>query len=221
MNLDILLADKKGIIFDHDGTIADTEKLWFKAALSLLQDNTIYLDEYEQEGLFQQLLGVTLQETATLLKNRFNLLYSVDDIIKALLLAVANFYNSQLTFVEYAQPFLEKLLQYPITMAIASNSNQKLLALSDKKLGLQRFFNHHIYGIECVTHGKPAPDIYMFAAEKLKIKPSECIAIEDSLIGVQAAKNAKIGVVIVIQTSSISYLCDETHIKIKGFDEFL
>jgi beta-phosphoglucomutase-like phosphatase (HAD superfamily) len=53
-------------------------------------------------------------------------------------------------------------------------------------LGLQKAFEAVLGGDE-VTHGKPAPDIYLLAAQRLGVPPSECIAIEDSPVGIAAA----------------------------------
>ena len=75
-------------------------------------------------------------------------------------------------------------------MAVASGSGLGRLEHSLKVTGLWDLFAPHIYSTEQVAHGKPAPDIYLFAAGKLGVSPSRCLVIEDSQHGTHAGKAA-------------------------------
>jgi HAD superfamily hydrolase (TIGR01509 family) len=77
-----------------------------------------------------------------------------------------------------------------LLMAVASGSGLERLEHSLKLTGLWDLLAPHIYSTEQVTRGKPAPDIYLFAADKLGVSPSHCLVIEDTEHGTLAGKAA-------------------------------
>jgi HAD superfamily hydrolase (TIGR01509 family) len=74
--------------------------------------------------------------------------------------------------------------------AIASSGSREGLERKLKRTGLWDLFAPHIYSADHVTHAKPAPDLFLHAAEALGIAPAECLVIEDSLHGVIGARAA-------------------------------
>ncbi|RUR76183.1 HAD family hydrolase [Chlorogloeopsis fritschii PCC 9212] len=79
-------------------------------------------------------------------------------------------------------------------MAIASGGSRYNIQTTLKVIGLSHFFDSTI-AIEDVALGKPAPDIFLLAAQKLKVQPSECIVYEDSNVGLEAARLAGMRVI--------------------------
>jgi HAD superfamily hydrolase (TIGR01509 family) len=77
-----------------------------------------------------------------------------------------------------------------VPVAVASNSSRKRVRESLAIVGLLQFFDGRIVSAEDVPHGKPAPDVYLRAADLLRIPPARCAAIEDSATGVNAARLA-------------------------------
>jgi beta-phosphoglucomutase-like phosphatase (HAD superfamily) len=73
---------------------------------------------------------------------------------------------------------------------VASNSGPQHVESSLKKTGLWKYFNGRIFTAEEVARCKPAPDVYLHAAQKLGYEPSQCVVVEDSAVGVRAAKAA-------------------------------
>jgi beta-phosphoglucomutase-like phosphatase (HAD superfamily) len=67
--------------------------------------------------------------------------------------------------------------------------------LSLEVTGLAELFGEHVFSAEQVEHGKPAPDLYLFAACSVGARPADCIVIEDSTIGIRAAVAAGMGTV--------------------------
>ena len=78
--------------------------------------------------------------------------------------------------------------------AVASSSETHHLDYKLRKTGLWDNFAPHIYSADHVTHAKPAPDLFLYAASALGIAPSDCLVIEDSVNGVKAALAAKMRV---------------------------
>lgn len=74
--------------------------------------------------------------------------------------------------------------------AVASSSDEPALRRKLAKVGLIEVFDPHVYSADRVAHGKPHPDIFLYAAEKLAVPPERCLAIEDSVNGVKSARAA-------------------------------
>lgn len=74
--------------------------------------------------------------------------------------------------------------------AVASSSFPDSLAMKLRKTGLYDRFAPHIYSTQLVPNGKPAPDIFLYAAERLGIPPQDCVVLEDSVNGIRAAVDA-------------------------------
>jgi HAD superfamily hydrolase (TIGR01509 family) len=73
---------------------------------------------------------------------------------------------------------------------VASSSDRERLAFSLAVAGLAAYFGDRVYSCELVAHAKPAPDLFLYAAERLGAKPDRTLVIEDSLNGVRAGKAA-------------------------------
>jgi HAD superfamily hydrolase (TIGR01509 family) len=74
-------------------------------------------------------------------------------------------------------------------LAVASSSHRRLVQYVLRKLEITRLFDLIISG-EDVAHGKPDPEIFLMSAKRLKVRPAECLVVEDAKLGVEAAKEA-------------------------------
>ena len=77
-----------------------------------------------------------------------------------------------------------------VPTAVASSSFPDSLVMKLRKTGLHDRFAPHIYSTQLVPNGKPAPDIFLYAAERLGVPPRECVVLEDSVNGIRAAVDA-------------------------------
>jgi len=114
--------------------------------------------------------------------------------------SIADRFTRSLEAFEDAEDTLHALHQRGVRLAVASSSTRERLELSLAMTGLDRFFDVMVAGDE-VAHGKPHPDLFLEAAERLGVLPEECVAVEDSQPGVAAAKTAGMFVVGVERTS--------------------
>ena len=78
----------------------------------------------------------------------------------------------------------------PLLKAVASSSTKEGLERKLRQVGLWSHFEPHVYSADHVAHAKPAPDLFLHAAEKLGVPTDECLVLEDSVNGVVAAKAA-------------------------------
>jgi HAD superfamily hydrolase (TIGR01509 family) len=81
----------------------------------------------------------------------------------------------------------EAIAALPYPRCVASSSTRERLALSLDVTGLAPLFGANMFSADQVAHGKPAPDLFLFAAQSLGAAPAGCVVIEDSPLGIQAA----------------------------------
>lgn len=180
----------KAIIFDMDGTITDTNPLWRAANRTLLKKRGVVLCPETEHEFFMKIDGLTTSETCKLIKEFAGLTDNLDDLIREKIDIVCNLYKEQVKFMDGFVDFYRKAQTYNLKMGVATNADNHTLQVAKEKLNLEHFFGTHIYNVSHVNKGKPEPDLYLHAAAQLKVPPEQCIAIEDSAHGIQAAKTA-------------------------------
>lgn len=175
----------KAIIFDMDGVLVDTEPLWSKGDKEFFKKRGVkYNDEFKAE-----IMGKSQDRNARFYKNKFNLKEPISELMKDRLKIIHNLYKSKISTKPGAVNLIKHLYKNKYIIALASNSSMKLINTTLKRFNLNRYFSAKISG-ESVKRGKPAPDIYLAAAKKIKVKPAECLVIEDTGSGISAAKKA-------------------------------
>lgn len=177
----------RALIYDFDGVIADSEVL----VNSAMAEGVTRLGlPMTAEGSIATYLGMRWPEviarTRTLLAEQG--LSPPDDFGDALKAGIHRRFKTELKEVPGARAAIRAFA--PLPRAIASSSSADRLALCLEALALTEDFGTHVYSADLVTNGKPAPDIFLFAAERLAARPADCIVIEDSPGGIRAAKAA-------------------------------
>ena len=175
------------IIFDNEGIVTDTEHIWDKEQEIFLGRKGIYYERSETKHL---LGGRTIEEGAKILKKKYG--FREDDAILAneRFLIIKDLFNSEVRFINGFPEFYEKI-RYKYKTCIATSLNEELLDIVDQKLSLRILFNGHVYSLKHVEYrSKPNPDIFLYAAKKVKSKPETCIVFEDSPNGITAAIRA-------------------------------
>ena len=174
----------KGIIFDVDGVIFDSEKLHRKAWKQVFGKRGIFLKD-KKSGV-----GYSDKEFLKELKEKGVIPQEIDiqeiqdeklDVLVSLAERKVDFFpNVQELIVHLKKDYL---------LCVASNSDIKFISKILKNANLIPYFLS-ILTVNDIEKPKPAPDIYLLAAEKMKLEPQECIVIEDSTVGIEAAKRA-------------------------------
>jgi len=103
------------------------------------------------------------------------------------------------------RPWLERLAAAGIPCAIGSSTHRENIEVSLDVLGLRTFFQD-IVTSEDVSHGKPDPEVFLKAAEKLGIAPALCVVFEDAHVGIEAAHRAGMRVIAVATTNPLADL---------------
>lgn len=209
----------KAIIFDMDGTIIDTEHIWREANRELIMRRGIEFTPELQAELAVKLSGHSIKECCRIIKELVNLEEDLESLCKEKSEIADRLYLEGIKFIEGFLAFHEKALKMNLKVGLATNATDQTVAITNKKLDLEKLFGIHIYNSTHVNYQfKPHPAIYLHTAEKLGVKPEECIAIEDSLHGVTSAVDAGM-FCIGINTSKKPDLISHSHLIIDEYHE--
>jgi beta-phosphoglucomutase family hydrolase len=187
----------KAVIFDMDGTLINSTKADFLAWQKLFSfyGKSLTYEEYIP------LLGI---KSAQVVKE-FLPVKNDEEIQMALTQKLVFFHEyvaeNGIYPVPYADVFLKQIKQLDIPVALATSSRKAKMEMVMTKVNLVTLFDAIVTGGD-VKNGKPAPDIFIKAAEKLGVRPQDCIVFEDASNGVKAAKNAFMKCVAVSSTQS-------------------
>ncbi len=189
----------QALIFDMDGVLVDSEPLFLKAINNLLvKESAEPVTDEENQSI---LIGTTVEETWRRLKQARGLLEPLQSYIEKYELEVLEVLKAELTPRPGVRQLIDACFRRNLPKAVASSSLRSWVNLKLETLGFQDSFEV-VLGGDDVTKGKPEPDIYLLAAERLNIPPARCIAIEDSPVGIAAAVSAGIYTVAVLTDST-------------------
>ena len=178
------MAGYRAIIFDMDGVLVDSEPLFLNAINRLLvQEGVDPVSEAENQEF---LIGTTIQETWRQLKLRRPLPLPAETYMQRYDVIVREVMMQELAPQPGVRALIAACRQRGLPVAVASSSRHIWVDLKLAAIGLTGAFDL-VLGGDDVTRGKPDPDIYLKAAAGLGLPPEQCIAIEDSPIGIAAA----------------------------------
>ena len=194
------------IIFDHDGTLVDTETPDIRACQMLYDELNAPFDPQQWARLVAGSMAgydILLDELAAFHGNGL----TRDDIWKRLRELWAITYE-QVELASGVKQLLPQLHTAGYPLGVASASERKWIERGMSTFELLPYFQSIASGDD-VCHNKPAPDVYLFAAAQLGAAPEKCLVFEDSLTGVQSAKAA--GMTVVAVPSHITQNLDFSH----------
>lgn len=173
----------RGVIFDCDGTLADTMPLHYQAWVETLTS----LNAGMSEELFYELGGVPTAHIVEILNQRFG--YGLD--VSGTAEAKEALYEELLPRLQPVQRVVALVHEYHgrYPMAVASGGLRRLVTRTLDVLGIAHYFGA-VCTAEDVPRGKPEPDLFLFAASRLAVPPEECVVFEDSDLGLEAARRA-------------------------------
>jgi beta-phosphoglucomutase family hydrolase len=178
----------RGLIFDCDGTIADTMPAHYKAWVEALGEFGVEFPE----ALFYEMGGIPTPRIIEILNERHG--HSMPVMETAI--AKEKLFEKMIPAVEAIEPVVKVIREYDgkLPMAVATGGMRHICHKTLDTLGLRDRFQA-IVTAEDVQHGKPSPDIFLEAARRLGVDAKLCLAFEDANLGVQAATAAGMAVV--------------------------
>ena len=173
----------RGLVFDCDGTIADTMPLHYEAWTAALKEHRVEFSE----AMFYELAGVPTARIIEILNERHGHAMPVEETADY----KESLYQQLIPRVVPIEPVVVLVKQYAgrLPMAVATGATQAIARKTLGSLGLLEHFQA-IVTADDVARGKPAPDIFLEAARRLGVAPGECYAFEDADLGLQSARAA-------------------------------
>lgn len=177
----------KAAIFDMDGLLIDSEPLWHEAEVKVFHEVGMPITV----DMCTRTQGMRIDQVVQYWKEEFpECTAGTDEIVKDIMHSVISLVQEKGTAKDGMYDILNFMRAKRVKMAIASSSYSTLINAVVTKLDIARFFDV-LHSAESEEYGKPHPGVYIGAARKLGIDPEHCMAFEDSLNGVLAAKSAR------------------------------
>lgn len=184
----------EAVIFDMDGLMIDSERVTYESYVKVMEEEGL---DFEKE-FYKKVLGKTKQGIFEIFKERYGQDLPMDNIYQRVHQYISQEYKDNGVPVKPGLvSMLEKLNEKDIPCVIATSSNRHRVEDILKMSGLGKYYRDMVCGDD-IVNGKPDPEIFLKAAKKAGHKPEECLVLEDSEAGIQAAHNAGIPVICVV-----------------------
>lgn len=179
---------KKAIIFDMDGVIFDTERIYRDIWMTVYKKHNFEMNH----DIYRTFIGKSKQTIIGMLKERYGQNFIAEDLFVELEAELKKeIDNGQVPVKKGAVEIFDYLKKNNFKMAIATSSPRTKLDMQLKIHNLEKIFDAIICADD-VTKSKPDPEIFLVAAKKLDVLPQECVVIEDSPAGIKAAYDGNI-----------------------------
>jgi len=171
------------VIFDCDGVLVDSEPISIAVLLEMVGKHGTSLSE---EDAYDRFLGRSMTTISKILHEDYGFAASEADLDEMR----ANLFARFRTDLKPIPGIMETLSKLDLPRCVASSSQPDRIRLSLQLTGLIDLLDPHIFSATMVKHGKPAPDLFLFAARTMHTAPEDCVVVEDSPAGIEAAKRA-------------------------------
>ena len=170
------------VIFDCDGVLVDSEPLAARGYSAVFGEFGLELPADLMEGA----IGLKQEDIFARIEAAIGRQIPAD-VAERLWLRTREIFEAELESTAGLRDFLDRLT-FP--KCVASSSHIERIHFSLRLTGLQRYFGEAVFSTQMVAHGKPAPDIFLYAAHRMGVDPARCVVIEDSEPGVRGASAA-------------------------------
>lgn len=191
------------VIFDCDGVLVDSETIANSVMARVLGDAGLPLTDAQCAARFVGMSMASVRASAEAELGRALPADFEQSVFRADTLA----FETGLSAVTGIETALEQIF---VPVCVASSGSPEKIANSLRITGLTHYFGSHIFSATMVANGKPAPDLFLLAAETMATAPARCVVIEDSVLGVTAGVRASIPV---LGFAGASHACNDPRYK--------
>jgi HAD superfamily hydrolase (TIGR01509 family) len=176
----------KGVLFDMDGVLSDSEPFICRAAIMMFSELGIRAEAED----FKPFVGTGENRYIGGVAEKYGLKVDIEKVKARTYEIYTEIIRGSLKPLPGAIDFVRNCTARGLKIAVATSSDEIKMTANLEEIGLPpSIFHATVNGLE-VENKKPAPDIYIRAAGKLKLEPSECLVVEDAVSGIRAAKSA-------------------------------
>lgn len=174
------------VIFDCDGVLVDSEPLSVRVLVEALNRHGIDMAE---EEAYQRFLGRSLATMRQVMDEEYDF-HTGPEFLETLRIDLYDLFKTDLKPIPGIAETLDALALLNLPRCVASSSQPERIRLSLAITGILDKLEPHIFSASMVKNGKPAPDLFLYAADQMGVTPENCIVIEDSPAGIEAAQRA-------------------------------
>lgn len=207
----------KGLLFDMDGTVLDTEGLFDKAIIKLLKKKRINTKKYN----FSEFVGLSYKDFYPRFMKKFKLDENIETVRLNLRTYLHEIMQNEIKFIEGFESFYKSyVLNKSFRVGLVTNTTRATYKKIQKFINIDDYFNYVITATES-KKPKPSSEPYLQAMKDLCIKPSETIIVEDSITGLLSAIRSgahTVGLMSSLDANQIKKISSNIHI-IRSYDD--
>lgn len=179
----------RAVIFDLDGCLVDSEPLSLEAIA--IEMRALGIHDANAREVGERFLGVAMPVIVDYVATRLGAPVP-RDFARRVEHRLLTSYESKLVKIPGADALLTSLQSKGVAMAIATGGSPRRMAATLRLAGIDHWFTGTACSAEEVAHGKPAPDLFLLALDRLGLKAADCLVLEDSPHGIRGAAAAGI-----------------------------
>jgi len=212
--MDFLLNDNiKAILFDMDGVVIDSEKLYSQSEKNLLSQYGVKFDDSD----WLNIKGCTEKQFYDLVYSKFNIDIPRNELVSEGRKFLKNIFTKKLQYMDGFHD-IHSIVKKQYKLALVTSTGPELVNHIDKLLSIYKKFDLVITSSDTKLH-KPNPDPYLVTMNRLNLEPNQCIIIEDSIQGIKAGKAAGSYVIAIEGSLEKKFLIEADYI-IENFYDF-
>lgn len=174
----------EAVVFDLDGVLIDSEPVWEEVRREVVADHG---GQWQPDSQ-RRLMGMSTQEWSRYLAQDLGVDMPPQDVAELVIERMEERYDDHLPLIRGAEEAVRRCAErWPL--GLASSSPERLIQVALERAGIHQLFAQTL-STEQVARGKPAPDVYLEVADRLRVPPARCAVIEDSTNGMRSAKAA-------------------------------
>ena len=206
----------KGVIYDMDGLIINSEPLWKTAEIESFKEIGV---DFTME-MCAQTTGMRIDEVVNFWWNKLKWEnFTQKDIVNSIEKKMIHLIKNKGELLPGVLDSLNLLYNAQISIALASSSSMLLIDTTLDTLKIRKFFQF-IHSAENEIAGKPNPAVFLSTAKSMKIHPKNCLVLEDSKAGMLAGLNANMRTIVIPEQNSNSNWAKQSFKTLKSLKEF-
>lgn len=176
----------KGVLFDMDGVLVDSEEYICKAAIMMFEKHGLKVKAED----FIPFVGKGENNYIGGVAKKYNFAVDIEEVKAETYAIYKEIVEGRLKALPGVFEFIEKAKSKGLKLAVATSADKVKMLVNLKNIGLdENTFDATVNGLD-VERKKPFPDIFITAAQKIGLQPETCLVVEDAISGVEAAKKA-------------------------------